>query len=210
MLIGILSAEYSNDQLHNQFAEIAPNAFPQGISELQTVLTQLTQQVNTPLTSSTGRILDAVACMLGLTCQRTYEGEPAIRLESFANKGNPITQLNLEIPIEQNGTDQVLDTTTFVNQLFINRQKYPGPDLAYEAHIALGKAFGELASEIAKREGLRAIGFSGGVAFNKILTRTIRQIVEDQGLRFLTHKHVPPGDAGTSIGQSYAARAALQ
>ncbi|MDO8055697.1 MAG: carbamoyltransferase HypF, partial [Candidatus Hermodarchaeota archaeon] len=209
MLIGILATEYSNTELHEAFNEIASRAFPQGIPELETILTQLTQQLNTPLTSSTGRILDAIASMLQITFHRTYEGEPAIRFEAFANKGKPIPQLNLEIHSKQNGRAQVLDTTTFMNQLFQSRYKYPGPDLAHEAHLALGRAFGRTASAIAESEGLRAIGFSGGVAFNRILTRTIRQVVEDRGLELLVHRHVPPGDAGTSVGQGYAARGTL-
>ena len=209
MLIGILSPEYSNTELHEAFSELAPRAFPNGISELQTILTQLTRQLNTPITSSTGRILDALASMLHLTFRRTYEGEPAIRLESYANKGRPLPQLNLEIPLKQTGRAQILDTTTFINTLFQNRHKYSGPDLAHEAHVALGKAFGVTASEIAEAEGLRAIGFSGGVAFNLILTKAIRQVVEDRGFEFITHRFVPPGDAGTSVGQGYAARGAL-
>ena len=209
MLIGILATEYSKTELTNSFADIAHQALPQGIPELQTTLKQVTQQLNAPLTSSTGRILDAIASMLQLTFHRTYEGEPAIRLESYANRGNPIPQLNLDISSKQTGRSQVLDTTMFVTKLFQNRDKYSGADLAHEAHVALGKAFGRTASEIAEAEGLRAIGFSGGVAFNRIITKTIRQVIEDRGLEFLTQKYVPPGDAGTSVGQGYAARGAL-
>ncbi|MFX1539686.1 MAG: hypothetical protein ACFFBX_02775, partial [Promethearchaeota archaeon] len=57
--------------------------------------------------------------------------------------------------------------------------------------------------------GLNRIGFSGGVAYNKILTKTIQNAVEGEGLTFLLHKHVPPGDAGTSIGQSLVARSRI-
>jgi len=210
MLIGILATEYSNTELHDAFTEIAPRALPQGLSELQTILKQVTQQLNTPLTSSTGRILDALASMLHLTFHRTYEGEPAIRLESYANRGKPIPQLNLEIPSKQTGQALMLDTTVFMTNLFQNRRNFSGSDLAHEAHLSLGKAFGTTASEIAEAEGLRAIGFSGGVAFNQIITRAIRQVVEDRGLEFLTQRYVPPGDAGTSVGQGYAARGALE
>jgi hydrogenase maturation protein HypF len=209
MLIGILATEYSKTELNDAFTDIATQALPQGNPELQTILKQVTQHLNTPLTSSTGRILDALASMLHLTFHRTYEGEPAIRLESYANRGNPIPQLNLEIPSIQTGQAQVLDTTMFVNKLFQHRHKYSGADLAHEAHVALGKAFGRTASEIAEAEGLRAIGFSGGVAFNRIITRTIRQVIEDRGFEFLTQRYVPPGDAGTSVGQGYAARGEL-
>ncbi|MFX0169326.1 MAG: carbamoyltransferase HypF [Candidatus Hodarchaeota archaeon] len=209
MLIGILSAKYSTSELNELFTDIAPDALPQGITELNTVLAQVAQKINTPLTSSTGRILDSIAAMLQLSYHRTYEGEPAIRLESYANKGKSLTQLDLQIPIIKKGSVQILDTSQFINQIFENRFKYSGPDLAYESHRILGRALGDVAIDVADVHGLRAIGFSGGVAYNKILTNTIKEAIEEEGLVFLNHRHVPPGDAGTAVGQAYVARASL-
>ena len=59
---------------------------------------QIETRFNSPLTSSTGRILDAVSLLLGVCVERTYEGEPAMKLEAFAAKGKD----SVEIPVSIN------------------------------------------------------------------------------------------------------------
>jgi len=207
MLIGILSHFYSSEELFNKFQDLAKIALPQGISELKLVIKQAIEGVNAPLTSSTGRILDSLSTLLGLCYQRTYEGEPAILLEAHANSGKPKPKLDLKIPITKENGYVIINADHLVKEIFINTTKYRGQDLALASHSALGQALAEAASNIAEQRSLDYVGFTGGVAYNKILTKTIRQIIEDNGLRFLTHQNVPPGDAGISVGQAYIVRA---
>jgi hydrogenase maturation protein HypF len=87
---------------------------------------------------------------------------------------------------------------------------FKAPDLAYAAHRALGHALADTAIQSAQKQGISKIGFSGGVAYNKILTKTIRATIEDKGLTFLIHNKVPPGDAGTSVGQALVARSRIK
>ncbi len=90
------------------------------------------------------------------------------------------------------------------------QSNFKAPDLAYAAHHALGYALADIAIQAAQKQGISKIGFSGGVAYNKILTRTIRTTIEDQDLTCLIHNKVPPGDAGTSVGQALVARSRIQ
>lgn len=60
-----------------------------------------------------------------------------------------------------------------------------------------------MAVEEAHRIGIKEIGFSGGVAYNRHITLTIRKVVEENDLRFIAHHEVPPGDGGISVGQAY-------
>jgi hydrogenase maturation protein HypF len=74
--------------------------------------------------------------------------------------------------------------------------------LAFSAHAYIAKGLAELAIQKALENGIKDVGFSGGVACNEILTEIMRETVEDAGLRFLVHEAVPPGDGGLSFGQA--------
>jgi len=173
--------------------------FPHGESEVQVILRQLEKGGNTIQTTSCGRVLDAVAAVLGVCYERTYEGEPAMKLESSAMKGRD--GLKLEPIIKSD----ILDTTSILLEVFENREKYSKEDLAYSAHAYLAEGLATVALEKALENSVKTIGFSGGVACNEILAMTVRKIVESAGLKFLTHEAVPPGDGGLSFGQAVAA-----
>ncbi|HEX9261869.1 MAG TPA: carbamoyltransferase HypF, partial [Candidatus Bathyarchaeia archaeon] len=130
---------------------------PHGATEAELVLDQLRKTNVLVETSSCGRVLDAVAAVLGLCYERTYEGEPAMKLESAAVKG--IDCLKLEPLI--NGS--VLNTTELLVCIFENRVRFSKADLAYSAHVYLAKGLASLANRIANENGVTAVGFTGGV-----------------------------------------------
>ncbi|MEM3788606.1 MAG: carbamoyltransferase HypF [Candidatus Bathyarchaeia archaeon] len=173
--------------------------FPHGGKEVQLILQQLKRGRGTVKTTSCGRILDAVAAVLGVCFERTYEGEPAMKLESTAMKGKDM--LNLKPIVE----GDILNTTELLLEIFENREKYAIHDLAFSTHTYLAQGLAELAIEKALENGVEAVGFSGGVACNEILTKIMRETVEAAGLKFLVHEAVPPGDGGSSFGQAFAA-----
>jgi hydrogenase maturation protein HypF len=170
--------------------------FPHGESEIQIILHELEKGHSVIETSSCGRVLDAVAAVLGLCYERTYEGEPAMKLESAAMKGKDTLKLH---PIIEGGT---LNTTQMLCEIFKNREKNSRADLAYSTHKYLADGLAKLAIEKALENNIKTIGFSGGVACNEILALAMRKIVESSGLSFLVHKVVPPGDGGLSFGQA--------
>jgi len=170
--------------------------FPHGESEIQIVLHQLEKDQNVIDTTSCGRVLDAVSAVLGICFERTYEGEPAMKLESAAIKGKDALKLK---PIIKSST---LDTTEMLLEIFENRQKHSKADLAYSAHAYLARGLATLAIEKALENNIKTVGFSGGAACNETMALTMRKIVEAAGLRFLVHEAVPPGDGGLSFGQA--------
>ncbi len=169
---------------------------PYGETEAQLVLQQLQKGVGVVETTSCGRVLDAVAAVLGVCYERTYEGEPAMKLEFAAVKGKDA--LNMEPLI--NG--DVLDTTHLLYAIFENIGKASTADLAYSAHAYIARGLATLALEKALEHGVKAVGFSGGAASNQILAERMRRTVEAAGLRFLVHEVVPAGDGGVSFGQA--------
>jgi hydrogenase maturation protein HypF len=173
--------------------------FPHGEQEINVVLHQLRKRNRMIETTSCGRILDAVAAILGVCCERTYEGEPAVKLESVARKGKDALKL------KPNFKGDTLETTQMLLEIFENRNRYSREDLAYSAHAYLAKGLATLALEKTSEGNVKNIGFSGGAACNEIFATIMRGIVESAGLQFLVHEAVPSGDGGVSFGQAVAA-----
>jgi hydrogenase maturation protein HypF len=172
--------------------------FPHGKKEIEVIMKQLEEGL-APETTSCGRVLDAVSAILEVCYERTYEGEPAMKLESIALKGKDA--LDLAPRFKGN----VLDTTFLVNEIFTKKDRLPASDLAFSAQSYLAKGLAELAVRKAKRLGVKNIGFTGGVAYNEHVTAAIRKEVEKEGYGFLVHKKIPTGDGGTSFGQAIVA-----
>ena len=172
--------------------------FPHGENEAQIILKQLKKESGIVGTTSCGRVLDAVAAILGVCYERTYEGEPAMKLESTARRGRDVLKIK---PIIEQST---LNTTDMLCEVFENRNKHSCADLAYSAHSYLARGLATLTMEKASEENVKTVGFSGGAACNQILTSIMRKIVEKAGLQFLVHETLPAGDGGLSFGQSVA------
>jgi len=146
--------------------------FPYGEKEIEIILHQLEKRSKIIETTSCGRVLDAVAAVLGVCYERTYEGEPAMKLESAAIKGRDVLKLK---PVINGG---VLDTTQLLLEVFENREKYSRVDSAYFAHAYLARGLAMLAIEKALEKVVKTVGFSGGVACNEILILIMGKVVE--------------------------------
>jgi hydrogenase maturation protein HypF len=176
--------------------------------EAGVVLKQVETGVNVAYSSSAGRVLDAVAAVLGVCVRRTYEGEPAMKLESYAIKGDARNvKLRCDI-LEKNGM-RLVDSrsllTSVVEAMDAGKNKH---DIAASAQDVLAKTFAGQACELARDAGAGTVGFSGGVAVNAAICAAIEKVVGDNKLKFVTNHKLPCGDGGVSFGQAVlAARA---
>lgn len=175
------------------------NELPNGRAEAEFVL-KMAQKGGGLKTSSCGRLLDAISSLLGVCYHRTYEGEPAMKLESAAEGG----KAEIELPYSIEG--EVIVTENIVKALFKGLQAYEVKDLAYSALTTVGDALAEYALREAERRGVNDIGFTGGVAYNEVVYTVIRSRVKRAGFNFISCKRVPCGDGGLSLGQAYAAQ----
>ncbi len=194
MAVGILHDCINVKDLLQQMTEHLPH----GRAEAEVILKQL-ESGRIPVTSSCGRILDAVSSVLGLCYERTYEGEPAMKLEAAAAQGNDALKLDLRI---EGG---VVDTSFLLEEIYRNLGKASIPDLAFSAQSYIARSLAELALQKASDLGIATIGFTGGVACNEHISNIIRSVVESNGLTFISHDLVPPGDGGISLGQAVVA-----
>ncbi len=199
-LMGILSKIYSIEELEEIIGRCCPKAVDSlkyGKVEFSVILNQLAKGVNTAYASSTGRVLDSLAVLLNVAYRRHYEGEPAMKLESFAMKGK--NDLKFEVPIE----GELIKVEELFVEALDSIEKASPADIAYSAHLALARAFAGLAVEKAKEFGVKDVAISGGVSYNELIVKTIRKAVEASGLRFQVTTEVPRGDNGINVGQAF-------
>ena len=194
MVAGILRNEPSiQDWLKGNASNL-----PHGNAEIPIINHQL-EKKNFIWTSSCGRVLDAAAAILGICYERSYEGEPAMRLEACARGG--VDTLN--IPPETEG--ELIRTKSMVQAIYNQKNNRPTADLATSVHAYMARSLANAAILVAQEEGIHTVGFSGGVALNELISVMVRKIVSDAGLRYVSNLAVPPGDGGISLGQAFLA-----
>jgi hydrogenase maturation protein HypF len=178
---------------------------PGGTEERDVLGQQLDADVNTPLTTSAGRFLDAASALLGVCAERTYEGEPAMKLEALAARGNA---LGIDLPYATLDGRRSLDAPALLARLVESIDDgVARADVAATAQDTLARGLAGLAVEGATDRGREAIVLSGGVAYNDHVASRIRETVEEAGLAFLANERVPPGDGGIAYGQVAVAAA---
>ncbi|MFW9950251.1 MAG: carbamoyltransferase HypF [Candidatus Thorarchaeota archaeon] len=157
---------------------------------------------NIPFTSSTGRIFDTVSFLLGVSDYKSYQGEPAMRLEGFASLGNP-DNVNLKVNVKVIDSLYIIDTSQLIIDVInlLEGKNHSRQDIAAKFQIELARSFAYVAIEIAKQNHIKKIGLSGGTAYNYSFSNEIKQNILKNGFTFLEHNLIPAGDAGVSIGQ---------
>ncbi|MBN2422583.1 carbamoyltransferase HypF [Candidatus Woesearchaeota archaeon] len=162
-------------------------------------LNQLKENFNIMKTSSTGRVLDAVAALLGLCDLNTYEGRAPMILESFTGNSK---SFELNPVIEKINSTYILKTTPLfefiIQKLKKNATIQIKKRLAKTAQDYLARGLYKIAQRynIEKYNGKKKIVFSGGVSYNKFISAYMLK----KGV--LLNKFAPPGDGGISFGQS--------
>jgi len=196
MIAGILYEICGAAELKKALISLGLNGLEASVLEQQ-----IERKVNVPLTSSTGRVLDAIAAALGICQKRTYDGEPAMRLEGVAHYGYP----DVELPIEITTYDgrPVLDTRLILKEVL--QAKASGrsvKNIAASAQNAVAQGIATIAVGAAESIGVSAVGLSGGVAYNKAIVTRIESMCRQHQLDLYTNTAVPRGDGGISFGQA--------
>jgi len=178
--------------------------------ELGVLDKQVASGFNVTQTTSTGRVLDAASALLGLCRERTYDGEPAMKLESAAAQGRPDEWeliFSTRDGCEMLSSRALLATALgkLVSSPPDDRQRIR--DLAASFQYNLARGIARMAIRAAERDGMKTIALSGGVAYNHAIRTTIEREVAAQGLICITSRDYPLGDGCVSFGQCvYAGR----
>jgi hydrogenase maturation protein HypF len=183
-----------------------------GAPAARVVEQMLERGVNAPLTSSVGRLFDAVAAIVLRRDRAGFEGQPAMQLEWVA-MGDDDGQAGGDryvIDVVAQGDALLLDPRALIRQVVEDEAAgVPPARIARAFHRALAAAVGGVCAEIRARTGLDTVVLSGGVFHNALLTLDCEQRLSSAGFRVYRHQVVPPGDGGISLGQLAVAAARL-
>jgi hydrogenase maturation protein HypF len=165
-------------------------------SELRLLRQMLARGVNSPLTTSMGRLFDAVASLIGLRQASNFEGQAAMQVE-FAAEGVPT---DAAYPIVLSGG--VLDWTPMLHGLLRDlAEEVPAAIIAAKFHHALVEGL----VVVARQAGETRVALTGGCFQNKLLTERAVRRLHEEGFQPCWHRRVPPNDGGIALGQAMAA-----
>lgn len=185
---------------------------PFSTKELGLLESLLVRKVNCPLTSSVGRLFDAVASLTGLRQQMRFEGQAAMELE-FALEGIE-TDEAYELPIANRRSPTVtgaeapliLDWAEMVAAILDDVQRGVSiGEISAKFHNTLAEAI----VTVANRTGAQRVALSGGCFQNRYLTERAVTRLREEGFQPYWHQRVPPNDGGIALGQVVAARRTL-
>ena len=180
--------------------------------------TMIERGINSPRTSSMGRLFDAAAAILGICNKATYEGEPAIELEAAAwralssESACPTGNIAGFSVTESSRPDacHVLNSRSLIEALLEGiRAGVPAGRLALDFHIAIARSSARIAREICAREGIDTVALSGGVFMNRLLLQLLTRELKSMGLTVLVPHSVPVNDGCIAYGQAAVARTRL-
>jgi len=166
---------------------------------------QIERRINSPLTSSMGRLFDAVSALLRLCSEATFEGEPAVELEMCAD---PEETASYGFDIGQGGGCSIVETAPVIRGIVLDvLGGAAAPTVSGRFHNTVVEIVAEVCRRIGDERGLREVVLSGGCFQNvRLLEAAIGRL---QGLGFSVYWHevVPPNDGGISLGQAAVAAA---
>ena len=162
--------------------------------------------VASPLTTSMGRLFDAVAALCGLRAEVNYEGQAAIELEASSD---PTESQAYEFPVMAEGDGPlVLDARPVVGEIVRDlKGGVPVPLVGARFHNAVAAATARACVLCADRAGSQLVVLSGGVFQNRRLLEQTEALLSAAGLRLLVPERLPPNDGGIAYGQLAVAAA---
>ena len=159
--------------------------------------------INSPMTSSVGRLFDAVAALIGLRDCAGFEGQAAMELEALASGD---TRRRYRFDLDTASDVWKVDAAPVIRK--IARDVADGrsrEEISAAFHQAVATMIAAVAARIARRTGIRRVALTGGVFQNALLARRAAFALSSADLEVLQHRRVPCNDGGLSLGQALLA-----
>ena len=164
--------------------------------------------VNSPLTSSAGRLFDAVAAVVGIADDARYEGEAAILLEAAADLGaeGAYEFGLLDPPPAEPGAPLTIDPTPVLSAILDDvAGQIPTGVISMRFHRAVVRCIVHVCQAAAERGGTSYVALAGGVFMNRIVFGEAVRELTAAGMTPLTHVRLPVNDGAVSFGQAVIA-----
>jgi hydrogenase maturation protein HypF len=175
--------------------------------KLEFICRMMEKQVHVPLTSSAGRLFDAVASLTGICHVMTHEAQAAMALETLARAGGSACQYSFDIQARGQAYNE-MDVAPCIRKMVTDLARgLAVTDISAGFHDALVQAFVRTAARVGKDTGIHRAVLSGGVFNNRQILEKMVAGLERKGFCVYTHTQVPAGDGGISLGQVLVAAA---
>ncbi|HYA68260.1 MAG TPA: carbamoyltransferase HypF, partial [Acidimicrobiales bacterium] len=172
-------------------------------SRFEVVLALVESARHAPLTSSVGRLFDAVAALIGVRSRVTYEGQAAIELEALAAGVDDERAPSYPLEVVEHEGMVVLDPAPMLAAVIDDVAHSVAPaTIAAGFHRGLGAATADVVARLALVHDLDTVALSGGVFQNARLSDLVAGALRSEGLAVLVHEAIPPNDGGISVGQA--------
>lgn len=174
--------------------------------EAEIIQQMVDQGINTPLTSSCGRLFDAVSALLGICLETSYEAQAAIELEMIAGDIQRDRGKQYPFSIDADDGKRVVHLETLLAALVQDIQAgKPPSEIAAAFHNTMAEIIVQMSLLMREETGLNTVALSGGCFQNRQLLRLAVEDLKKQGFRILVHRQVPCNDGGLSLGQAMIA-----
>jgi len=181
-------------------------------TELDIIKQQLKRGINSPLTSSAGRLFDAVSALAGVRGEIDYEAQAVIELEMLApDETGELGRESYPFTIfEQHGVRVVKLSELFESLVRDVKNQVSVDIISLKFHNTVAQMVADMCKSIARETGINKVALSGGVFQNRLLLKLATGILQKEGFSVLTHRLVPCNDGGISLGQAVVANFALE
>ena len=171
--------------------------------EVNIVQKLIEKRINSPLTSSAGRLFDAVSSLLGVRGKINYEGQAAIELEMLAENRQ---EKFYPFEIVEEGEKFVVDTLPLVRCVIEEKKRGVNTTVvATRFHWTVSHIILKVCQKIRGCFGLNKVALSGGVFQNILIVKQVHSLLTSSGFEVFLHSIVPPNDGGISLGQAVVA-----
>jgi hydrogenase maturation protein HypF len=180
--------------------------------KIDVITAMLTGDFNSPLTSSCGRLFDAIASLLGVCQQISYEGQAAMELETLAKKARtrtwvknilPNSHTNILTALAENNGKWEICSAEFVKRVIDKmRRGEAKPSIALDFHEMLISTITRLIENVALQTGIRKVVLSGGCMQNSLLFEGLFHTLQNIQCKVYTGNSMPVNDGAISFGQT--------
>lgn len=177
--------------------------------ERQVIAQQIEKRINSPLTSSAGRLFDTIAAIIGVRERIDYDGQAALELE-LASAGEEQDSQSYPFFIDpEEGVGIVRVQETILSVMHDLRAGIPTTIISLRFHRTVAAMIAKMCAQIAQQTDVHRVVLTGGVLQNRLLRRLATSALMDEGLEVFSHHRIPCNDGGISLGQAVIAHFAL-
>jgi len=170
--------------------------------ELTILRQQVEKNLNAPLTSSMGRLFDAVAALAGVRTEVTYEAQAAIELETLS-RADRSSAAPYPFVIEETGSGMLIRLKELLSSVIADARRKKSPaEIGARFHQSVAEISIQVCHKASDKTGLREVALSGGVWQNQFLLNLVRDGLKKEGFTVYFHQQTPTNDGGLALGQA--------